>query len=179
MPDLLNSPIKPGTCSPAEAAAGAAAGSAHLIDVRTPAEFRAVHALKAQLHPLGQFDPKAIAGALPAGATIHLLCRSGGRATQAAQQFAAIGLACVVVEGGTDAWVAAGLPVVRGRAAMALERQVRIAAGLLVVIGVVLGFSVHRGWFGLSGFVGAGLTFAGLTDTCMMGMMIAKMPWNR
>lgn len=62
---------------------------------------------------------------------------------------------------------------------MSLDRQVRIAAGLLTFICVVLGFTVHPYWFGLSGFVGAGLTVAGLTDTCMMGMVIAKMPWNR
>ena len=78
-----------------------------------------------------------------------------------------------------DAWTAAGLPVVRGKATMSLERQVRIAAGLLVLVGVTLGFTVHPYWFGLSGFVGAGLAFAGITDTCMMGMMLAKLPWNR
>ena len=83
------------------------------------------------------------------------------------------------VEGGTSAWDADGLPVVRGRKSMSLERQVRIAAGTLVLSGVVLGFAIHPGFFGLSGFVGAGLIFAGITDTCAMGMMIAKMPWNR
>mgnify|MGYP003572779105 FL=1 len=62
---------------------------------------------------------------------------------------------------------------------MSLERQVRIAAGSLVVLGVALGFAVHPGFFGLAGFVGAGLVFAGLTDTCGMGMVLARMPWNR
>jgi hypothetical protein len=85
----------------------------------------------------------------------------------------------VVVAGGTDAWVAAGLPVVRGKAAIALERQVRIAAGLIVLTGVVLGYTVHHYWFALSGAVGAGLAIAGITDTCMMGMLLARMPWNR
>ena len=73
----------------------------------------------------------------------------------------------------------AGLPVVRGKKAVSLERQVRIAAGSLVVIGVALGLLVHPVLFGLSGFVGAGLVFAGVTDTCGMGMMLARMPWNR
>lgn len=166
-------------CSPSETKQRQLAGAAQLIDVRTPAEFRGVHAEGALSVPLDQLDPQAIAAAVPAGATIHLLCKSGGRAKMAAAKFAAIGCPCVVVEGGTEAWAGAGLPVVRGQAVMSLERQVRIAAGLLVFTGVVLGFTVHPTWFYLSGFVGAGLTFAGITDTCMMGMLIAKMPWNR
>lgn len=167
------------TCSPAETKQRHDAGAAHLIDVRTPAEHRALHAQGVTLIPLDQFDPAAVKASIPAGKTIHLLCKSGGRAKMAAQKLADAGCPCVVVEGGTEAWAAANLPVNRGKAAMSLERQVRIAAGLLVLIGVVLGFTVHPNWFYLSGFVGAGLTFAGITDTCMMGMLIAKMPWNR
>ena len=85
----------------------------------------------------------------------------------------------VNVEGGTSAWLDANLPAVKGKKAMSLERQVRIAAGSLVVVGVALGHFVAPGWFGLSAFVGAGLVFAGVTDTCGMGMLIARMPWNR
>ena len=62
---------------------------------------------------------------------------------------------------------------------ISLERQVRIAAGAMVVVGVILGFAVHAGFFGLSAFVGAGLMFSGITDSCAMGMLIAKAPWNR
>jgi hypothetical protein len=83
------------------------------------------------------------------------------------------------VEGGTDAWVAAGLPVVEGKGSISIERQVRIAAGSLVVLGIVLSLLAHPLFIGLSAFVGCGLVFAGITDTCMMGMMLAKMPWNR
>jgi rhodanese-related sulfurtransferase len=166
-------------CTPLETQQRRAAGTVHLLDVRTPAEFRALHADGATLMPLDQFDPAAVAASVPAGTIIHLLCKSGARAKMAAEKLTAAGCPCVVVDGGTEAWAGAGLPVVRGKKAMSLERQVRIAAGLLVLIGVVLGFTVHQNWFGLSGFVGAGLTFAGITDTCMMGMMIAKMPWNR
>ena len=83
------------------------------------------------------------------------------------------------VEGGTSAWQSAGLPVIEGKRRMSLERQVRIAAGSLVVIGAAIGQFVHPAGFGLSAFIGAGLVFAGVTDTCGMGMMIAKMPWNR
>ena len=85
----------------------------------------------------------------------------------------------VNVEGGTTACVEAGLPVVRGKKAISLERQVRIAAGLLVLLGVLLGFLVHPVLFGLSAFVGAGLVFAGVTDFCGMGMLLARMPWNQ
>jgi len=84
------------------------------------------------------------------------------------------------VEGGTDAWQRAGLPVVRGQdKVISLERQVRIAAGLLVLIGIAMGWLVHPVFLGLSAFVGAGLTFAGITDWCGMGMLLAKMPWNQ
>ena len=82
------------------------------------------------------------------------------------------------VEGGTQAWDAAGLPVIRGQKAISLERQVRIAAGSLVLTGAVLSHWVHPWWIGLSGFVGAGLIFAGITDTCGMGLLLARMPWN-
>lgn len=85
----------------------------------------------------------------------------------------------VNVDGGTSAWQSAGLPVVEGKNVISLERQVRIAAGSLVVIGVAVGQFVHPSGFGLSAFIGAGLVFAGLTDTCGMGILIARMPWNR
>ncbi|HJZ53542.1 MAG TPA: YgaP-like transmembrane domain, partial [Gemmataceae bacterium] len=83
------------------------------------------------------------------------------------------------VEDGTPAWERAGGPVVRGKKAVSLERQVRIAAGLLVLLGVVLALTIDP-WFVLvSGFIGAGLVFAGVTDTCGMGLLLARMPWNQ
>ena len=86
----------------------------------------------------------------------------------------------VSVQGGTEAWERAGLPVVRGTATvMSLKRQVRIGAGSLVLLGTALGFLVHPAFFGLSAFVGAGLVFAGVTDWCGMGLLLAKFPWNR
>jgi rhodanese-related sulfurtransferase len=109
-----------------------------------------------------------------------MICRSGGRGRQAAEKFHAAGYPNVVnVEGGTLAWERAGLPVVRGKKTMSLERQVRIAAGSLVVLGTVLGAFVHPAFLGLPAIVGAGLIFAGVTDTCGMGMLLARMPWNR
>lgn len=150
-----------------------------LIDVRTPAEYREIHAEGAELVPL---DPKALMASLNGSAneTIYVICKSGSRARQACEQFLAAGIANIVsVEGGTTAWEQAGLPVVRGKKTMSLERQVRIAAGSLVLIGAVLGLVFNPWWIALSGFVGAGLVFAGVTDTCGMGMLLARMPWNQ
>ncbi|WP_435018259.1 rhodanese-like domain-containing protein [Tundrisphaera sp. TA3] len=154
-----------------------------LIDVRTPAEYHELHAVPARLVPLTDLDPKAVMGSRVGSKDdpLYTICRSGGRSRQAAEKFHAAGFSNVVsVEGGTTAWEQAGLPVVRGeRRAISLERQVRIAAGSLVVLGTALGAFVHPGFLGLAAFVGAGLVFAGVTDTCGMGLMLARMPWNR
>jgi rhodanese-related sulfurtransferase len=151
-----------------------------LIDVRTPAEFEEVHADGARSVPLDKLDPKALAAECGGVECIYLICRSGGRGKQACDKLLAAGIRNVVnVEGGTQAWEQAGLPVVRGRKTMSLERQVRIAAGSLVLVGAALGAFVHIGFIGFSAFIGAGLVFAGLTDTCGMGMLLARMPWNR
>jgi rhodanese-related sulfurtransferase len=106
-----------------------------------------------------------------------LIC---GRATKAAEKFAAASQdRGGVIEGGTQPWIQAGLPVDRGVAkVISLERQVHIAAGALVLLGVLLGWLVHRALFGLSEFVGAGLIFAGITDFCGMGLLLARVPWN-
>ena len=150
-----------------------------LLDVRTPMEYREVHATGAELVPLDRLNPGAIGHRAP-GHLLAVLCKSGGRARQACEKLVAAGVpGIILVEGGTTAWVAAGLPVERGKKGMSLERQVRIAAGTLVLAGAVLGFLVHPYFFGLSGFIGAGLMFAGITDTCAMGMLMAKMPWNQ
>jgi rhodanese-related sulfurtransferase len=153
-----------------------------LIDVRSPAEYREVHAEPARLVPLGSLDPHAMMRTRSGseGDPLYVICRSGSRGRQAAERFHAAGYTNVVnVEGGTIAWEQAGLPVVRGQKMMSLERQVRIAAGSLVLIGTVLGAFVHPGFLALAAFVGAGLVFAGVTDTCGMGMILARMPWNR
>lgn len=151
-----------------------------LIDVRTPAEFAAVHVPRARNVPLADFDPIAFAGASRNGESVFILCHSGRRATDAAAQFASAGFQnAVVVEGGTEAWEKAGLPVTRGKGAISIERQVRIAAGSLVLLGLVLGWNVHRYFLGISAFVGAGLIFAGITDWCGMGLLLAKAPWNQ
>lgn len=147
-----------------------------LIDVRTPVEFREVHATIARNVPLDQLDPTAFVQAHngKGDEPLYVICRSGSRGRQACERFHAAGFNNVVnVEGGTLAWAEVGLPVVRGKKTISLERQVRIAAGSLVLVGVVLGWFVHPVLFGLSAFVGAGLVFAGITDTCGMGLLLA------
>ncbi len=153
-----------------------------LIDVRTSMEFAEVHVPQAQSIPLDEINPKDLVGSgrVRKDQPVYLLCRSGGRAAKAAEKFAREGFTQpIVVAGGTLAWIGANLPVTRGPTkVISLERQVRIAAGLLVLLGILLGWFVHRDFFGLSAFVGAGLVFAGITDFCGMGLLLAKLPWN-
>ena len=150
-----------------------------LLDVRTPVEFAEVHVPQANNIPLGDLEPDHLP--YPKSESIYLLCASGKRADVAARRLVQAGFSeAQVVAGGTQAWVSASLPVHRGQSkAISLERQVRIAAGLLVVTGVLLGWFVNRYFFGLSAFVGAGLVFAGITDFCGMGLLLARLPWNR
>ncbi len=155
---------------------------AEIIDVRTPVEFREVRAVTARNVPLDVLDPHTIMKDRNGSADepLYVICKAGMRAEKARQKFAAAGFTQVInIEGGTDAWANAGLPVVRGKKAVSLERQVRIAAGFIVLVGAMLGIFVHPGFAGISAFVGAGLMFAGITDSCPMGMMIGRMPWNQ
>lgn len=156
--------------------------SLELIDVRTPKEFGEVHLTFAQNVPLDRLNPHDLLSKRngQGNRPLYVICRSGKRSEMACQKITAAGFRDIVnVEGGTQACVDAGLPVIRGQKAMSLERQVRIVAGLLILAGVVLGYLVHPWIFALSGAVGAGLIFAGVTDTCMMGNLLAKMPWNQ
>lgn len=157
-------------------------GPVDLIDVRTPAEFGDTHATCARNVPLDSLDPKSVMAARngQADQPLYVICKSGGRSSQACKKFRDAGFENVVdVEGGTLAWVAAGLPVVRGRKAIAVDRQMRIVAGSLILIGAALGYFVNEAWYGLSAFIGAGLVFAGVTDICPMMNVIARMPWNQ
>ena len=152
-----------------------------LIEVRTPTEYRELRAESARLVLLDVLDPKAVMDSRN-GSKDHPLdsiCRSGSRGRTATEKFHVAGFTNILnVEGGSIAWVQAGLAVVRGKKAMSFERQVRIAAESLVVLGMALGTFIHPAFLGLSAFVGAGLVFAGLTDTCGMGMALCGMPWN-
>lgn len=160
-------------------------GNICIVDVRTAAEIRA-KSLPGALHlPLQSITVEAVEKAVTAQGKnpekIFLLCQSGRRAETAAQQLdSLIPQSLVVIDGGIQAvekihpqWI------LRQGNAISIERQVRIAAGSFVLLGVILGFTVHMAWLALSGFVGAGLVFAGITDSCALGMVLARMPWNK
>lgn len=152
-----------------------------LIDVRTPVEFREVHVEFARNIPLDQLSSQAVTAqrCCSSDQPIYVVCRSGARGKTACEQLAAAGLKVINVDGGTLACVAAGLPVVRGKKAIALDRQVRMIAGSLVVIGCAIGYFVHPLGIALAGFIGAGIAFAGLTDWCPMAITLGRMPWNQ
>jgi len=152
-----------------------------VLDVRTPAEYEQVHIPQALNVPLDALHPKALyaEGILTQGQPVYILCHTSTRAGKAAEKFANAGFETIVVEGGTQAWIKAGLPVNRGVGkVISLERQVRIGAGSLVLTGVLLAYFVNPAFIALSAFVGAGLVFAGITDWCGLGLLLAKAPWN-
>ena len=154
-------------------------GECQVIDVREFSEFDSERIAEARVAPLSNFERHAdeIDHAKP----VYLMCRSGNRAKQAAERLTRKGFTDVhVVEGGMLAWAEAGLPVVKGESKVwSLERQVRFAAGLMVLLGAILSWAAHPYFIALSAFVGAGLVFAAVTDTCGMAMILARMPWNR
>jgi sulfur dioxygenase len=146
-----------------------------VVDVRLPAEYRAVHLEPSRLVPLDEIPRRR--DELPRDRELVLICRTGSRARLAAAELG--GFRTRILEGGLVAWQEAGHPVVEGKAHMSLERQVRIAAGALAGVGGALAVTVSP-WFGLlPGFVGAGLVYAGITDRCGMAMVLGRLPYNR
>jgi rhodanese-related sulfurtransferase len=151
---------------------------AQLVDVRSAAEFATGHLPCAINIPLEQLEARA--ADLSHCAPLVLVCQGGTRATLASARLAAQGRESLVLKGGTTAWLKAGYPAVRSTAARwALERQVRLVAGLLVAVGVLLGATLSPWWLLLPALVGCGLSFAGFTGFCPMGELLARMPWNR
>ncbi len=153
-----------------------------LIDVRTPAEFRSAHVPFAQSQPLQSLDTKQfISARVSRDEPLYVICRSGNRSEKACAAFASAGYGDFVVnvDGGTLAWEKAGLPLVRGRFILPLDRQVRTVTGFLVLLGAVLGYLVTPWFYALSAYCGAGMIFAGITDICPLAWTIAKMPWNQ
>ena len=150
-----------------------------LIDVREPVEYAVEHIPGAISHPLSKFNPSQI-NPLP-GQRLLLYCQSGKRSDRAATQLRARGFTDVAqLQHGLSAWKAVAYPLEKSQnAPMSLFRQVQIVAGLLVLLGTILGLTVSPWGFLLSGLVGAGLMFAGATNTCAMGMLLARLPHNR
>lgn len=115
-----------------------------VIDVRTPAEYKSAHVIGAELHPLDKFDAAAYSQSAGTDKPVYILCQSGKRASMAAEKLVAAGhTQAIVVEGGTLAAIDAGLNIEYGKGAISIERQVRIAAGLLVLSGTLAGVFIH------------------------------------
>ena len=153
-----------------------------LIDVRTPIEFRAMHVTVARNVPLDRLDPNALRTTDGVSSDpIYVVCRSGGRSRQACEKLLAAGVTNVVnVEGGTMACESAGAPVIRGKSAVPLNCQVQIITGVTVVAGTIAALATtNLYWLSLPMVMGAGLVFSGFTNTCAMGTMLARMPWNQ
>jgi len=154
-----------------------------LIDVRTPAEYAQMHVAAARNAPLDRLDPAALAdaGVVARNRPVLVICRSQTRAAMGAAAFEKAGFSDVtIVEGGTSGWAAAGYPLERRPLkVISLERQVRIAAGAMVLIGAVLAWLVNPAFILLSGAIGAGLVFAGVTDICGLALLLGRAPWNQ
>jgi rhodanese-related sulfurtransferase len=153
--------------------------SALLLDVRTPAEFEEAHIAGSVLHPLSSLNLNEVEKLAAGKSGCVVVCKSGNRAVQAAEKLKASRLPGLsVLEGGVTAWEAAGLPLERGQKTMSLDRQVRISSGGLVLTGIILAHFVNPWFVAISVFIGAGTVYAGISDTCGMGMLLAQMPWN-
>lgn len=149
-----------------------------LIDVRSPSEFASGHVPGAVNIPMDQIEARL--EDLRSDIAVVLICQAGKRARITADLLGSRRRDVAVLEGGTNAWSHAGLPLVCCiKTRWSLGRQVRLIAGMLALSGAVLALVVNPMWIFLSGFIGLGLTFAGLTDICPMGILIGKMPWNR
>ena len=165
------------TLTPADVAARMKAGEMILIDIREADEFAREHVAGSRAAPLSGMTGEALGHDKP----VVFTCRTGNRTGMNAAKLAA----CVpgeayVLEGGLEAWKAAGLPVRQDRKApLEIMRQVQMTAGGLILLGAALGLLVHPGFWALSAFVGAGLFVAGATGFCGMATLLAAMPWNR
>ncbi len=155
-------------------------GEAVLIDVREPAEYDSEHIEGSTLIPLSRIGSKVMPDHQNKRLVIH--CRKGGRGNSACEkiQKELSGTEIYNLEGGIEAWTAAGLHVrTSGKRIMPIDRQTQLTIGLFVVAGSLLGYYYNRSFFLLSGFFGAGLTFAGLTGFCGLARLLARMPWNQ
>ncbi|MSP67823.1 MAG: DUF2892 domain-containing protein [Alphaproteobacteria bacterium] len=162
-----------------ERAAELARSGAVLVDIRGADEYAREHISDSRLHPLAGIAPGSLAGTAPA--PLIFFCRSGMRTQANAERLAQATTAkAYLLAGGIDAWKQAGLPVTADpRQPIEVMRQVQIVAGSLVLLGVALGATASPAFYALSGLVGAGLVFAGITGVCGMARLLAKMPWNR
>lgn len=151
-----------------------------LLDVRTAGEYEAVHVLGAYNVPLDTLGEHAREIQAHVEEPVVLICQSGSRARKAEEALRTAGMPNLhVLDGGMNGWVAAAKPAVRGAERVSLERQVRMLAGAIVATGAALALLVNPVFAFLPLLVGSGLVFAGATDSCAMGMLLARLPYNR
>lgn len=169
------------TISPQQAQSKLASG-AILMDIREHDEFAREHIQGAVCMPLEQLNTHG----LPAqtGNCVIFCCQSGGRTQSACNQLIKLAenseVEICVLDGGLNNWKAAGLAVEENKKApLPMMRQVQIAAGSLILLGMLLGSTVSPLFYLLATFVGAGLVFAGVSGFCGMAVLLAKMPWNK
>lgn len=165
--------------SPHELSARLAKGDVTVLDVRSPGEYQAA-AIDDSTHlPLDQLPAHSAQLAGRLSGPVVLVCRSGRRAQQAADLLVKDGASdLLVLDGGLTAWQAAGHPIRQGQGKWELERQVQLVAGSLVLGGILASLRFPRTCF-LSGAVGAGLSFAAVSNTCAMGKALLKLPYNK
>jgi sulfur dioxygenase len=159
----------------------AGSGKLHILDVRTPGEFASLRISGSVNVPFERLDPPALLARFGADTPLYCICQTGTRSQLAADRLRAAGFTNVLhVDGGTNAWTSADLPLLRGeRSVISLERQVRIAAGLISVLGIIAGALIHPAGYVVSALVGAGLVYAGVSNTCGMSVVLARLPWNQ
>lgn len=150
-----------------------------LIDVRTPAEFQRFHARGATNVPLDRLDVGEVLNG--SDEVVYFICRAGSRGREACEKVLALhpGARVVNVEGGTLAWKAARLPIVRPPKPWTPQKKIRVISLSLIALSVLLSIFVHRGLLGIAGLVGAALVFIGMTDVFGLGGVIGKQAWNR
>lgn len=174
-------PISPSKITPQQADEWLKKGDAVIIDVREPSEFNEEHITGAICHPVSSLNAAHIHG-IAGGKKIVFQCASGKRAGTACEQYAAAAGGndnVFLMEGSLPGWKQAGLPTQKGAGVIPLERQVLIAAGSIVLAGVLLSVFAAPAFVWLSGFAGAGMIYAGISGNCMMKKLLMQMPYNR
>lgn len=148
-----------------------------LLDVRSPIEFEAEHIPESVNIPLADLEQRC--EEISRQGELIVICRSGKRAERGAYTLLGKGFQPKILEGGLVGWRKAGKPVKEGRKMLSIERQIQLIVGISVLCGVVLGAFVSPWFLIVPAFFGAGLTFAGASGTCALGLLLARAPWNR
>jgi rhodanese-related sulfurtransferase len=157
--------------------------NAIVVDVRTPSEHRSIHIENSKLIPLEKFKSINFKDEFRdsfSDKQVYINCATGMRSKKACQELLNLGFTnFFLIEGGINAWEKAGLPVKKGRQSISIQRQIQIVVGSAVLLGTGLGLTISPYFYSISVFFGGGLLFAGLSNTCMLAILLTKMPWNR